>query len=652
MTAKQRNDAFDARGAVQNLALPELSSALGPITQRVQRRAVLVYLLLCSVSLTLAWFGDSERLSAFGLGMTMPGGGLIYTGQWIALVVTWLLFAVSLLLWFASGNIIGPPLVWIGAAGYSAYHAGHPHMAENYDVVLWLVPSMVVAGFVYLTFARKRAFNKRLEVRAERNRYLEKESFEPVSAPSFDNDFWRELTLDELKQARFVFDRALQPVDRFDGFDWVEFQFQFAAVRYQLNQISYGLGLMQYHSTPSFHGYLKQAQRNAIDKLLEKRVWGYWKWESLWGNFSTDIDPIKKDNIMLSGWGGMAVGVYATVTGDDHYSQPGSLTFQYDDKSFEYDVHSVAECVHKNFNNSEWTLFPCEPNWVYNMCNETGATFLAQHDRLYGTHYFSDIEEDYLASINNEFTTVDGRVIAVRSQRMGFTIPLLTSPLADASFGTWANATKPLMAQRVWKIFSNEFVSVSEDGDVEIKTKGWDEVDAGSYKPSLITTLGACRGFALEMGDYELADNLKQTAENKYDVVEQNGIRYFTGVSSMANIMNVYTSMLRKNAWAQLNTFNLPDRIMEGPILADCKYPEVLVAKAVSHTGKDLELVLYPGTDENMPEITISRLGAKSTYTVFNSTTGLETELISNEAGDLILNAQLAGRTEVRITPV
>jgi hypothetical protein len=652
VTAKQRTDVFSAKDPIQNLALPKLNGSLGPITARVQRRAALVYLLLFGVSLAIAWFGGSEQLSALGLGMMVPGGGLIYTGQWVALLVTWLMFAVSLLLWFASGNIIGPPLVWIGAATYSAYHAGHPHMAANYHAVLWLLPAMVAAAVVYLQCVRKQAFKKAMAVRAERNRYLEQEVFEPVEEPLFDEGFWRELTLDELKQSRFVFDRALQPLERFDGFDWVEFQFQFAAVRYQLNTINYALGLMQYHSTPSFHGYLKQAQRNAIDKLLNKRVWGYWKWESLWGNFSTDIDPIKKDNIMLSGWGGMAVGVYTSVTGDDYYTQEGSLTFQYDDKSFTYDVHSIAECVYKNFKSSEWTLFPCEPNWVYNMCNETGATFLAQHDRLFGTQYFSDIEEDYLTSINNEFTTVDGRVIALRSQRMGFSIPLLTSPLADASFGTWANATKPLMAQRVWRIFRNEFVTVSENGDVEIKTKGWDEVDAGSYKPSLITTLGACRGFALEMGDYELADNLKQTAESKYNVVEKNGIRYFTGVSSMANIMNVYTSMLRKNAWAQLNTFSLPDRILQGPILSDCHYPEVLVAKAVSHTGKELELVLYPGSDEKMPVITISRLQSEATYSVFNSTTELNTELISNKEGELTLTVQLDGRTEIRIVPV
>jgi Linalool dehydratase/isomerase len=652
MTMQQSIDVMaNEESKPKSLALPELKAPLGPVTRRVQTRALVIYLLVAAFGVGLAFLGESPRLQAFGLGIIIPGGGLVYTGQWITLILVAVFFAVSFLIWFASGNIIGPPLVWLGSAAYAAYHAGHPHMAANYELALWLVPVSVGAGLVYLLWSRQKAFKEGLAVRAARNQYLAQETFKPVEEPSFDESFWRELTLEELKEARFVFDRALQPLDRYDGFDWVEFQFQFAAVRYQLNSINYGLALMQYHSTPSFHGYLKQAQRNTIDKMLDKRVWGFWRWESLWGNFTTDFDPIKKDNIMVSGWTGMAMGLYASVTGDDHYSKPGSMTFSYDDKSFEYDIHTMAECVYKNFKASEWTLFPCEPNWVYNMCNETGITFLAQHDRLYGTHYYADVSEDYLDTIDNEFTTVDGRVIALRSQRMGFSIPLLTSPLADASFGMWGNATKPLHSQRVWSIFRKEFVDVDATGHVDIKTKGWDEIDAGSYKPSLITTYGACRGFSLEMGDTELAENIKQTARKEYNYTERNGINYFACVSSMANIMNVYSAMMRHNAWAQLNQFNLPERILNGPLLSECEYPDVLVAKAVSHTGKDLELVLYPGSDCKHQQITLSRLEPNSLYRVSYPDLGDEAEFTSQANGELQLSINLDGRTVITIIP-
>ena len=644
-------DQHSATAGPQTLALPQLKSPIGPVTQRVQRRALMVYILLVVAGVLLSQWGESDRISALGLGIITPGGGFFYTGQWFSLAVTLLLFGVSLLLWFASGNILAPPIVWLGAAGYGAYHAGHPHMSANYAWALWLVPALVIMLLGSVFVWRSTAIKKALNTRAKRNQYLSRILLSPPVEPEFNREFWRELSLEELQQARFVFDRVLQPIDKYDGFDWVEFQFQFAAVRYQLNSINYALALMQYHSTPSFHGYLKQAQRNAIDKVLDKRVWGYWRWEALWGNFTTDFDPIKKDNIMLSGWTGMAIGVYTTVTGDDHYTQPGSMTFTYDNKSFCYDVHTMAECVYNNFQKSEWTLFPCEPNWVYNMCNETGITFLAQHDRLYGTGYCNDVYDDYVSTIDNEFTTVDGRVIALRSQRLGFSIPLLTSPLADASFGMWANATKPLHSQRAWQIFRNEYVHIDDQGEVRIDTQGWDEVDVGSYKPSLISTYGACRGFALEMGDTALADRLMQQTRREYEYVVRDGIGYYTGVSSFANIMNFYASMMRKDAWAQVNNYSLPETILEGPVLDKCHYPDVLVAKAVSHMGSDLELVLYPGGERATQELTVARLKPLDRYEIRTSDSD-EPEIRQADAqGCLDLCVELLGRTTVIINP-
>lgn len=634
-----------------SLAYPELKNMLGSVTKKVQRRALLVYFLVVLLGMAVSYIGNSDQLKAFGLGLVIPGGGLVYTGQWISLVLTCALFAVTFLLWFASGNIIGPPGVWLGSAAYAAFHAGHPHMSANHTFALWLVPTVVAAGFAYIAWARSRSFKKGLITRAKRNNYLSDKQFTPTEVPSFQPEFWRELTLDELKEARFLFDRALQPLDSYEGFDWVEFQFQFAAVRYQLNTINYTLALMNYHSTLSFRGYLQQAQKNTIDKLLNKRVWGYWRWESLWGNFTTDFDPIKKDNIMLSGWSGMAMGVYALVTGDDHYTKSGSMTFRYDDKSYAYDIHSMANCVYENFKQSEWTLFPCEPNWIYNMCNETGFTFLQQHDRLYGTGYATDIALDYTDTIDNEFTTVDGRVIALRSQRLGFSIPLLTSPLADASFGTWSNATKPLHAQRVWHIFRNEFVTIEPSGDVSIKTKGWDEIDAGNYRLSLISTLGACRCFALEMGDEDLAEKLKFTARKKYPYIERNGINYYPEASSLANIMNCYGTMHRHNAWAQLNQFDLPERVFNGPLLTSCSYPEILVAKAVSHTGTDIELVLYAGSENRVQQIVISHLSPETQYLVFCSTDNYSYSQDSDSNGELHLVITLHDRTLVSVKP-
>src|SRR5258708_768359 len=90
-----------------------------------------------------------------------------------------------------------------------------------------------------------------------------------------------------------------------NGYDKVD-QFQTSALRYQINHLGYGLGMLQCMYTPSFHGYLSQAQRNLIELYLDRRIWGYWLWESAWGHLNlTDPDPAAKDNIMLTGWFGI-----------------------------------------------------------------------------------------------------------------------------------------------------------------------------------------------------------------------------------------------------------------------------------------------------------------------------------------------------------
>src|SRR5205807_815706 len=82
----------------------------------------------------------------------------------------------------------------------------------------------------------------------------------------------------------------------------------------------FALGLAQCHYTPSFHGYLAQAQRNLVETYLQRKVWSYWVYESMWGHFNfTNFDPARYDNIMLTGWYGMHVGQYLLNSGDRLY---------------------------------------------------------------------------------------------------------------------------------------------------------------------------------------------------------------------------------------------------------------------------------------------------------------------------------------------
>lgn len=80
-------------------------------------------------------------------------------------------------------------------------------------------------------------------------------------------------------------------------------------------------------------------------------------------------DPIKEDNIMVSGYVLQMVGIYQSNTGDDRYSKPGSLKFEVaKNRTYSYDFPRIADAVNRNWENGPYCLYSCEPNWIYTMC--------------------------------------------------------------------------------------------------------------------------------------------------------------------------------------------------------------------------------------------------------------------------------------------
>jgi hypothetical protein len=125
---------------------------------------------------------------------------------------------------------------------------------------------------------------------------------------------------------RFV-DTAFKPYDNWEDWDVIE-QFQPAALRYQIDHLIYTMALQKYARTPAFRGYHDEAMRRLIEKYQQKKVWSYWAYENLWGNFEWNPDPARKQNIMLTGFFALSLGSYQTVTGDYRHQEVGSFYFK------------------------------------------------------------------------------------------------------------------------------------------------------------------------------------------------------------------------------------------------------------------------------------------------------------------------------------
>ncbi|HUA35514.1 MAG TPA: hypothetical protein VMA09_18030 [Candidatus Binataceae bacterium] len=621
-------------------------SSEGPVTTARQRRTAMIYAAMLVVGFLPYLFGLSPAARVTGLGLWLPGGGFVAVGGFAILLfpVTLALFALAVFAWFGAGMVIAPIIVWLGSALLAGAMTG--------DSVWSLAPlclAAVIGGIAIYEYRRRSARRTADIVKLEaRNQYLADAIVEvettaaPITAAAE-----RELTFDELSSVRYALERALQPVGQINGYDKVD-QFQTSALRYQINYLGYMLGMLQCQYTPSFHGYLSEAQRNLIDLYLQKQIWGYWVYESAWGHLNlTNPDPAAKDNIMLTGWFGIQLGIYMSNTGDRRYAQPGSLPFRLNKhRVFHHDIHSIEQSVVKNFMDSEFCLYPCEPNWVYPICNHFGMTSLAIYDRLFGTSYTQATLDRWLHSLDTEFTDDSGSVIGLRSGLTGIKFPF---PAGEAGFAIFENCFAPDRAKKMWAIAHTELKYITKPGPdgaprLMLDGRGF---DFGNYKPGFGGAYAAIMDSAREFGDYELAESARRALDQDCGLTAEGGIKRYSKMSNLSNINAARGAIHRRDDFRNTIMQGPPEAALKGPILTGAKYPDVLVARAFSN-GDDLDLVLYPGMSDSSQNIRIERLRAGANYVMRN---GTEHQFQADDSGAALLTVDLKGRTPIRIIP-
>jgi hypothetical protein len=140
---------------------------------------------------------------------------------------------------------------------------------EDADKIWVCICALGIGYMAMKTFA---ANIVRTEKRKARNEFLlETVKQNQLESPTMPVPGSRELDLRTLRFVQWYIECGLQGFDEWGMHDVID-QFQTAAVRYQLYEIVYALGLYQCHYAPNFHGYLSQAQRNAIQKSTTKTV--------------------------------------------------------------------------------------------------------------------------------------------------------------------------------------------------------------------------------------------------------------------------------------------------------------------------------------------------------------------------------------------
>ncbi|KAK5063078.1 hypothetical protein LTR84_005154 [Exophiala bonariae] len=542
------------------------------------------------------------------------------------------------------GGVVAPIVLWTGTSLLAAFLAR--------DSVLELAgpiwTAVCISGIAYITYATQTANAEMRKKREVRNEYLINAVSENQSIASEPKPGSREMDERTLRFTQWILELGLTDKDDWSYHDIID-QFQTSAIRYQLYESVSDLGMYQYIFTPNFHGYLSQAQRNLIEKSLTEKVVNFWKYESMAGKFNAhDWDPIVKDNIMVSGYILQAIGIYQSNTGDDRYAKKDSLEFVVDkNHKYKYDLQRLAEAVYRNMDQNPWCLYPCEPNWLYTMCNLVGTGGLVASDRLLGNNFGERLKKRFEHALETEFTTPDGSILPIRSELTGFTLPGLAGALADGVNAILCSAYLPHIAHRNWAFTKKDTITYDKEGKLEmLNLVGADKLDPGNYKAGEGCIRAIFAAAAAEFGDEKIRKELLRQLDEDYHPVfaTRTGALKNKGISTLEQGTALRGRLGGYQDWTKMIQKGPEPNTLRGPILDEVPFPEVLVAKAYSQDGEGIDMVFYNGKEPGTFKLGFTRLKPGAAYHFGTQT------LTAAKDGTAQVQLAISGRTAVKLT--
>jgi hypothetical protein len=629
--------------------LPQTSASLqfgsAVASLPIRRRSAIVYAVLVALGAAPLLLGAAPGWQAAGLGIICPGAGFLADGGWWMLLfpLTVALMVVAFASWVLMANAVAPLVVWFGSAMLAGGLAGPRIMHTSPS----LTAILVLMFFGLCTYLSRRTMAAEARRRDARAAYLPAALADvEARAAEIPDPGIRELDAADLANLRYAIDRGLQPIESFDGFDVIE-QFQTSAVRYQIDYLLWALQLSQCHYTPNFRGYIAQAQRNLIDKLTMPLVWKWWRWENLLGNFSMNLDPIAKDNIMFGGFSSNNISLYTALNQDDRYLRPGSLTFRWNDNIvFKHDLNTILAAGRMNQDNAVYApLYPCEPRLTYSACNLWGQMAHLTADRIFSTNHATSLMRGLKPLHMTEMMGIDGSAHAGRMTALGIRIPVYTCNHVSAMWGWMASPFFPDLSKRTWATSREECVSFDADGEIVLASEAYDRMDTGNYKKSEAGLYAQFLMLAREQGDTEVAEAILRKLDKDFGRVERDGAVGYAKASNVNNATIATGRIVRREDIRNMVLYGPPAATQAGPLLAEVPYPDVLVAKAFSPDGKRLDLVLQAAGGSHT--LRLERLVAGQLYTV----TGGE-PFTADARGCASMECWIDGRVSVSIAPV
>lgn len=195
-----------------------------------------------------------------------------------------------------------------------------------------------------------------------------------------------------------------------------------------------------------------------------------------------------------------------------------------------------------------------------------------------------------------------------------------------------------------------ENIAYDEEGMLNVlNLKGADLMDPCNYRFGEGAVRVFLAGAAGEFGDEKIRKEAIEQVDTKFYPVEKtpDGALRNVGLSASLQSIVLMARLVRHRDLAKATLHGPADTALQGPILEECSFPEVLVAKAYSDDGKQLDLVLYNGKEPGVFQLGFERLRPGQTYSL---STG--ESITADDRGKAGVKVRIDGRTQILMKPV
>jgi hypothetical protein len=236
-------------------------------------------------------------------------------------------------------------------------------------------------------------------------------------------------------------------------------QEDFGALRFQLAYMAYALGLAHVHRLPAAPAVFRKPFDQLITKMLSPDVWTYWHYVSTGngplnkslGELPPKWNPVETDNIMYSAYLQSMALMYHYLFDDAKYAAEGALTMRLqplfwgaDGQHFPYDERKLNEHVYWTMVQKGYLGIACEPNCVFQICNQVPILGFRLHDMIYGGDTAKEVTDGYVRAWS-DFGILDsaGHYNILVQEREHALVARPPLPWADFWLGTLMHAWNP-----------------------------------------------------------------------------------------------------------------------------------------------------------------------------------------------------------------